>query len=155
MHWDVNTKDADPLYHSEADKWGQHWWGHCKFPVFVDRRYFSVLPSNLRDSLAAWIRQGTQGQPVRSRAPDGRGRRQNKGDERNGGWLRSHVEAPTREALTRLYEKPSCASSSLSSLTHLRKLAPHFTHIEPSTVSHPPVVACPRGQTDASRRFPI
>ena len=44
------------------------------------------------------------------------------------GWLRSHVEASTCETFTCLCEKPSCASSSLSHLTHLRKIAPHFTH---------------------------
>ena len=46
----------------------------------------------------------------------------------NGGWLRSHVEAPTCETCTCLCETPSCASASLSHLTHLRKLAPQFTH---------------------------
>ena len=65
------------------------------------------------------------------------------GDGQNGGWLQSHVEAPTRETFARLCEKPSCASSSLSHLTHLRKLAPHFTHVEPSPIFHPHVLlAC-------------
>ena len=56
-----------------------------------------------------------------------------------GEWLRSHVEAPTCETFTRLCEKPSCASSSLSHLTQLRKLAPHFTlthTMEPSPTFH-------------------
>ena len=64
--------------------------------------------------------------------------KQEKGDGQNGGWLWSHVEAPTCETCTRLCEKPSCASSTFSHLTHLRKLAPHFTHIEPSP-HFPPV----------------
>ena len=53
------------------------------------------------------------------------------GNRQHGGWLRSHDEAPTCETFPRLCEKPSCASSSLS---RLRKLAPHvyfFTHIVP------------------------
>ena len=32
--------------------------------------------------------------------------------------------------------KPSCASSTLSHLIRLRKLAPQFTHIEPAPISH-------------------
>ena len=62
---------------------------------------------------------------------------QEKGDGQNGGWLRSHVEAPTCETFTRLCEQNSCASSTLSCLTHLRKLAPHCTHIDPSPIFHP------------------
>ena len=57
-------------------------------------------------------------------------------DGQNGGWQRSRVEAPRCETLTRLCEKPSCASSTLSHLTHLGKLAPHFTHIGPSPISY-------------------
>ena len=41
------------------------------------------------------------------------------GDEQNGGWLRSHVEAPKCDMFTRLCEEPSCASSSSSHLTHV------------------------------------
>ena len=63
-------------------------------------------------------------------------RKRKTGDGQSGGWLRSNVEAPTCETFTRLCEKPSCASSTSSHLTHLRKLAPHFTHIEPSPIFH-------------------
>ena len=37
------------------------------------------------------------------------------------------TEAPTCDT-----SKPSCASSSLSHLTHSRKLAPHLAHVGPS-----------------------
>ena len=59
-----------------------------------------------------------------------------------GGRPRYYVEEPTCETFTRLCEKTSCISSSLSHLTHLRKLAPHLTHFEPSPFFHPPSPVC-------------
>ena len=44
------------------------------------------------------------------------------GDGQDGGWLRAHVEVPMCEMFACLWEKPSCASSTLSHLTRLRKL---------------------------------
>ena len=43
---------------------------------------------------------------------------------------------------TCIHITPSCASSSLSSLTHLRKLAPRLTHIEPSPTLFPGPKQC-------------
>ena len=68
--------------------------------------------------------------------------KQEKGDGMKGGRPRYYVEEPTCETFTRLCEKTSCISSSLSHFTHLRKLAPHFTHFEPSPFFHPPFPVC-------------
>ena len=50
-------------------------------------------------------------------------------------------ESPTCETFACLCEEPGCASSSLShliDLTHSRRVAPHFRHIGPSPMCHPP-----------------
>ena len=55
-----------------------------------------------------------------------------RGDEQRGGWLWSHVEAC--EAFTWLCEKFRRTSSISSRLTHWRRLAPRFEHLEPSPI---------------------
>ena len=46
--------------------------------------------------------QGTSKGPGRGQSPGARPEKQEMGDGQNGGSLRSHVEAPTREMFTRL-----------------------------------------------------
>ena len=62
--------------------------------------------------------------------------KQEQGDGQNGGWLRSHVEAPMCEAFFVFVKTPVVPPQRRVIRLILRKLAPHFTHIEPSPIFH-------------------
>lgn len=76
------------------------------------------------------------------------------GDELNGGWLRSHVEAPTRETFPCPREQASWVSSSLNRSAHLRKLAPRSARTEPTPISYPPFFCSPSETAVQPRRGP-
>ena len=87
-------------------------------------------------------------------APWGARRQQKRGMGKKGdGCGHASKRRHVRHSLA-FANKSSCAFSTLSRLTCLRKLAPHFSHIEPSPIFHPPFFWTLGGSPEPSSKKP-